>query len=69
MPTAVAAVVCGGCAFSGGATTRVVGDMRGGRDGPPRPFSFRAVMITHARAPDISAWWGPLVSGRRRACN
>jgi hypothetical protein len=30
MPTVVAAVVCGGRAFSGGAAARVVGDMGGG---------------------------------------
>jgi hypothetical protein len=49
MPTVVAAVVCCGRAFSGGATARVVGDVGDGRDGPPRPFGCRAVMITRAR--------------------
>jgi hypothetical protein len=37
MPTVVPAVVRGGCAFSGGATARVVGDMGPdvtGRRGP-----------------------------------
>jgi hypothetical protein len=48
MPTVVAAAVRCGRAFSGGATARVVGDMGGGRDGPPRLFGCRAVMIVHA---------------------
>jgi hypothetical protein len=51
MPTVMAAVVCGGRAFSGGAAARIVGNMGCRRDGPPRPFSCRAVMIAHERAP------------------
>jgi hypothetical protein len=51
MPTVVAAVVRRGRAFSGGATARVVGDVGGGRDGPPRPFGCRVVIIARARAP------------------
>jgi hypothetical protein len=35
MPTVVAAVVPRGRAFSGDVTARVVGDIGGGRDGPP----------------------------------
>jgi hypothetical protein len=64
MPTVVAAVVRRGCAFSGDATARVVGDVRGRRDGPPRPFVCRTVMIARARAPgrfgDVGParqWW------------
>jgi hypothetical protein len=66
MPTVVAAVVRCRRTFSGG-TTCLVGDVggeggRGGRrDGPPRPFGCRAVMIAHMR---VLAWWGPPVSGR-----
>jgi hypothetical protein len=48
--TAVTAVVVRyGHAFSGGATARVVGDVGGVRDGPPRPFGCRTVMIARAR--------------------
>jgi hypothetical protein len=47
MPTAVATVVRRGRAFSGDATTRVVGDVGGGRDGPPRLFDCCVVMIAH----------------------
>jgi hypothetical protein len=50
MPTVVAAIVRRGCAFSGDATARVVGDVRGERDGPPWLFGCRAVMIARARA-------------------
>jgi hypothetical protein len=50
MPIVMAAVVRCGHAFSGGATARVVGDVGGRRDGPPRPFGCRAVMIAHACA-------------------
>jgi hypothetical protein len=63
MPTVVAVIVRGGHAFSGGATTRIVGDVGDGRDGAPRPFSFRAVMIAHARTSDRfgavgpACWW------------
>jgi hypothetical protein len=64
MPTVVAAVVHHGRAFSGGATASVVGNVGGGRDGPPRPFGCRAVMIACARAPGRLATWGPLISGR-----
>jgi hypothetical protein len=51
MPTVMAAVVCRGRAFSCNATARVVGDVEGGRDGPPRPFGCRIVMIARARTP------------------
>jgi hypothetical protein len=51
MPTVVVAVVHGGRTFSGGAATRVVGDVGCGRDRPPRPFGYRALMIAHARGP------------------
>jgi hypothetical protein len=63
MPMVV--IVRGGCAFSGGAATRVVGDVGGGRDGAPRPFGFRIVMIAHARASGCFSVVGPPVSGRR----
>jgi hypothetical protein len=59
MPTAVAAVVRGGHAFSGGAILRVVGDVGGRRDGPPRPFGCRVVMIARARAPGHFGDMGP----------
>jgi hypothetical protein len=49
MPIVVAAIVRSGRAFSGGAAVRVVGDVGGGRDGAPRPFGCRVVMIVHAR--------------------
>jgi hypothetical protein len=51
MPTIVAAVVRHWRAFSGVAAARIVGDVGGGRDGPPRLFGCRAVMIARARAP------------------
>jgi hypothetical protein len=44
MPTVVAAVVCGGRAFSGGAAARVVGDMGGG-----------GVDVTGRRGPSVAA--------------
>jgi hypothetical protein len=50
MTTVVVAVVRCGRAFSGGTTALVLGDVGGRRDGPPRPFGCRAVMIAHARA-------------------
>jgi hypothetical protein len=50
MPTVVAAVAGGRHVFSGDATARVVGDVGGGCNGPPRPFGCRAVMIARARA-------------------
>jgi hypothetical protein len=50
MPTVVAAIVRRGHAFSGDATARVVGDVGGRRDGPPRPLDRRVVMIARARA-------------------
>jgi hypothetical protein len=59
MPTVVGAVVRDGRAFSGGAAARVVGDVGCGRDWPPRLFSFRAVMIACARAPDRFGDVGP----------
>jgi hypothetical protein len=59
MPTVVAAVVLDGRTFSGGAAARVVGDMGCGRDGPPRLFGCRAVMIAHARAPGRFGDVGP----------
>jgi hypothetical protein len=59
MPTVVAAVMRRGRAFSGDATVRVVGDMGGRRDGPPRPFGCHAVMITRAHAPGRFGDVGP----------
>jgi hypothetical protein len=59
MTSVVTAVVRCGRAFSGGATARVVGDVGGGRDGPPRPFGCRTVMIAHARAPGYFGAVGP----------
>jgi hypothetical protein len=59
MPTVVAAVTRRGCAFSGDATARVVGDVGCGRDGPPRLFGCHAVMIAHARAPSRFGAVGP----------
>jgi hypothetical protein len=49
MVAAMATVVRSGRGFSGGATAHVVDDVGGRRDGVPRPFGCRAVMITHAR--------------------
>jgi hypothetical protein len=51
MPTVVGVVVRLGRAFSGDATARVVAVVGGRRDGPPRLFDCRAVMIAHARIP------------------
>jgi hypothetical protein len=48
MPTVVATVVRRGRTFSGDATARVAGVVGGGRDGPPRLFGYRAVMIARA---------------------
>jgi hypothetical protein len=59
MPRVVAAVVHHRRAFSGGATTRVVGDVGCGRDGPPRLFGYHALMIAHARAPTRFGVVGP----------
>jgi hypothetical protein len=50
MIAVVAAVVRCGRAFLGGATARIVGDVGGRRDGPPRHFGCRTVMVAHARA-------------------
>jgi hypothetical protein len=50
MAAVVAVVMCGRRAFSGGTAARVVGDVGGGRDGVPRPFSCHAVMIARARS-------------------
>jgi hypothetical protein len=63
MPTIVATVVRHGCAFSGDATARVVGDVGGGRDGPLRLFGFHAVMTVHARTPGR---FGVVGSARQR---
>jgi hypothetical protein len=60
MPTVVATVVRRGRAFSGDATARVVGVVGGGRDGPPRLFGCRAVMIARARAPSRFGDVGPI---------
>jgi hypothetical protein len=59
MPTVVVAVVRRGRAFSSDATARVVGDVGGGRDRPPRPFGCRGVMIARARAPGRFGDVGP----------
>jgi hypothetical protein len=45
MATVTAVIVCSMRAFSGYAATRVVGDVGGRRDGAPRPFGCRTVMI------------------------
>jgi hypothetical protein len=58
-PRFVAVVVRRGRAFSGDATACVVGDVGGGRDGPPRPFGCHAVMIARARAPGRFGDVGP----------
>jgi hypothetical protein len=50
MTAVVTAIVRCGHAFSGDTTAHVVGDVGGGRDGPPQPFGCRAVMIAHVRA-------------------
>jgi hypothetical protein len=60
MPIVVAVIVRGGCAFLGDVAVRVVGDVGGGRDGAPRRFGCRAVMIAHTRVPAVSAWWAHL---------
>jgi hypothetical protein len=59
MPKVVVAVVRRGHAFSGGVAARRVGDVGGGRDGPPRPFGCRTVMIAHARTPGRFSVVGP----------
>jgi hypothetical protein len=59
MAAVVAAVVRGGCAFSGGAAAGVVDDVGGGRDGTPRPFCCCAVMIAHAHSPNHFSTVGP----------
>jgi hypothetical protein len=64
MTAVTAVVVCCGRAFSSVATARVVGDVGGGRDGPPRPLGCRAVMIARARASYRFSVVGPPVSGR-----
>jgi hypothetical protein len=51
MAAVVAAVVRGRRAFSGGTAASIVVDVGGGRDGAPRPFGCRAVMIARARSP------------------
>jgi hypothetical protein len=48
MPTVMAVVVRCGRAILGNAAARVVGDVGGGRDGPPRLFGCRAAMIARA---------------------
>jgi hypothetical protein len=58
MPRVVAAVVRRGRTFSGIAAMRIVGDVGGGRDGPPRLFGSRAVMIVRVRAPSRSGRGG-----------
>jgi hypothetical protein len=74
MPTVVAAVVRCRRTFSGGVATRVVGDVGGGRDGPPWPFGCRAIMIARARARFGSVgparqWWMQLPAvNARGAC-
>jgi hypothetical protein len=52
MATVVAVVVRCGRAFSGGTTAGIMDDMADRRDGAPRPFGYRAVMIARARVPD-----------------
>jgi hypothetical protein len=59
MPTVVAALARRGRAFSGDATAHVVGDVGGGRDGPPWLFGYRTVMITRVRAPGRFSVVGP----------
>jgi hypothetical protein len=65
MVVVVAAVMRCGCAFPGGAITCVVDDVGDGRDGMPRPFGYRAVMIARACVPDRFGVVGP--SCRQRA--
>jgi hypothetical protein len=64
MVAVVAAVVRCGHAFSGSATASVVDDVGGGRDGAPRPFSYRAVMIVRARGSDRFSTVGPVCHRR-----
>jgi hypothetical protein len=59
MPTVASTVVRCGRAFSGATAACVVGDGAGGRDGPPRLFGCRAVMIARVRAPGHSVVVGP----------
>jgi hypothetical protein len=49
MPTVMAGAVRRGRAFSGDATAHVVGDVVGGRGGPPQLFGCHAVMIARVR--------------------
>jgi hypothetical protein len=60
MVVVMAVVVHSGRAFLGGATAIVVDDVLGGRDGAPRPFGRRAVMIAHARMPGRFGAVGPV---------
>jgi hypothetical protein len=48
-----------GRAFSGGAAAQSGRRVGGGRDGPPRPFGCRVVMIAHARTPGCFGVVGP----------
>jgi hypothetical protein len=64
MAIVVAAVVCGGRAYSGGAAASVVNDVGGGRDGALRPLGCCAVMITRARTSDRFSTVGPVCQRR-----
>jgi hypothetical protein len=60
MAVVMAAVVRSGRTFSGSAATSVVDDVGGGRDGAPRPFGYRAIMIARACTPDRFGAVGPI---------
>jgi hypothetical protein len=60
MATVMAAIVRSGHTFSGSAAARVVDDVGGGRDGVPRPFVCRVVMIEHTRASGHFSTVGPV---------
>jgi hypothetical protein len=65
MAAVMAAVMRSGRAFSGGATTHIVGDVGGGRDGASQPFGSCAIMIAHARVSGRFSTVGPV--GQRQA--
>jgi hypothetical protein len=67
MTTVVAVIVRGGRTFSGGAAARIVGDVGGGRDGAPRPFSCRTVMIARAHSSSRFGTVGPVCQRQTRS--
>jgi hypothetical protein len=60
MAAVMAAVVCGGRAFSGGAAASATDDVGGGCDGAPRPFGCCVVMIARAHSSGRFSTVGPV---------